>query len=170
MADWKITKDRTLCEKPGCPLPSAPSYYVVLEVPSCLRRDLCESCFKELPGGDQTPIFWKAERRADGSRVQVLDLASLRILFDRLGEQEGEQDGDRVAGLRYFVALLLLRKRVLKMADPQDEEQERADLLLIDPKLPEMEPVALFAPGDLADLEELKQELLAALADEEPAD
>lgn len=166
MAEWKITKDRTLCERTGCPLPSARSYYVVLELPSCLRRDLCESCFKELGSGGEPPVFWRAERRADGGRTQVLDLVSLRLLFDRLGEQEGE----RVAGLRYFVALLLLRKRVLRMADPVNEEQERADLLLTDPKIPEMEPVPLFAPGDMADLEELKQELLAALAEDEPAD
>ena len=93
----------------------------------------------------------------------MLDLVSLRFLFDRLGEEQGEQ----VAGLRYFVTLLLLRKRVLKMADPIDEEQEKADLVVTDPKIPEMKPVALFAPDmNLDSMEGLKDELMAALAEE----
>ena len=163
MDQWKITKDRSRCERPGCPLPSARSHYVVLELPSCLRRDLCDGCFRELEDAREAPIFWKAFRRKDGAQSQVLDLVSLRFLFDRLGEEEGEQ----VAGLRYFVALLLLRKRVLKMADPIDEEQEKADLVVADPRLPEMEPVALFAPDmNLDSMEGLKDELMAALAEE----
>ena len=52
-------------------------------------------------------------RKGNEDKTQILDLVSLRMLFERLGEEEGEQ----LAGLRYFVALLLLRKRVLKIVN-----------------------------------------------------
>ena len=167
--DWKIQRDRAACTKPGCPLPTSRSYTAVLEWPACVRRDLCDACFadheRRCPEGSP-PIFWRALRKVAGSKEPVLDLASLRVLFDRLGSV----DDDRARSLRYFCALLLLRKRVLKMVRPRNAEEERADLVVVDPKLKEMEPVALFAPAvDLSDLGGIKDELLAAMGDGQAA-
>lgn len=162
--DWKIHRDRTACDKPGCPLPTDRSYLVVLEWPSCVRKDLCEACFHERRSqGSEPPIFWRALRKSAGSKEPVLDLASLRVLFDRLGTL----DDDRARALRYFCTLLLLRKRVLKMVAPRNAQQERADLVVVDPKMKEMEPVLLFAPAiDLSDLGAIKDELLAAIGED----
>ncbi len=168
MEQWKIQRDRTRCEKPGCPLAGAEEYYAVLELPDCVRRDLCQMCFHQLesePG--EEPIYWKGVRKSSGKKAPVLDLQSLRLLFDRLGQSESEN----AQGLRYFVALLLIRKRVLKMTDPVTEEQELADMLVIDPKQKEMEPVALFAPElDTDRLAGLKDELLEAIGEGESSD
>lgn len=186
MADeWKIHRDRDGCQKPGCPLAAASSYYAVLEwgvlasasggdgdakkaggdVPVCVRRELCDACFTEHErkcAADQPPIFWRVHRKPSGNKEPVLDLMSLRALFDRLGSV----DDDRARALRYFCALLLLRKRVLKMVRPTTREQQQADLVVRDPKLKEMEPVALFAPAiDAADLGTIKDELLAAIGE-----
>jgi hypothetical protein len=162
--EWKIHKDRKGCVKPGCPLPTCKSYLAVLEFPACVRRDLCEPCFQELERRSQAPpIFWRALRKQTGARDPVLDLASLRLLFDRLGAV----DDDKARGLRYFCALLLLRKRLLKMVPARTPEQERADLVVVDPKQKEMEPVALFAPPiDLENLGAVKDELLAAMGED----
>ena len=160
--DWKIQRDRKACERPGCPLPGSKSWFAVLQWPECVRKDLCDACFQdhERRCVDAPPIFWRALRKASGSKEPVLDLNSLRVLFDRLGTI----DDDRARALRYFCTLLLLRKRVLKMVPPRTAEQERADLVVVDPKLKEMEPVALFAPAiDLTDLGAIKDELLAAI-------
>ena len=160
--DWKIQRDRRACDRPGCPLPTSKSWFAVLQWPECVRKDLCDACFQdhERRCGDTPPIFWRALRKSSGSKEPVLDLNSLRALFDRLGTV----DDDRARALRYFCTLLLLRKRVLKMVPPRTAEQERADLVVVDPKLKEMEPVALFAPAiDLADLSSIKDELLAAI-------
>ncbi|MEZ5962226.1 MAG: hypothetical protein R3F56_00140 [Planctomycetota bacterium] len=122
-------------------------------------------CFDELRrrvegAGDKAPVFWRAKRR-QGDRQPLLDLAMLRHLFDRLGEEVGEKP----AALRYFVALLLLRKRVLKMADAKTAAEEAADLVVFDPKAPTQPPVALVAPAlDQHSLEVLKEELQAAAA------
>lgn len=164
--DWKIHRDRTACQKPGCPLPTSRAYVAVLEWPACVRHELCEACFTDHERrcqGGEAPIFWRALRKQVGSKEPVLDLASLRLLFDRLGTV----DDDRARALRYFCALLLLRKRVLKMVAPRNAEQERADLVVVDPKLKEMEPVSLFAPAiDLSDLGAIKDELLAAIGED----
>ena len=167
MEDWKIRRDKTGCDKPGCPLPTSRQYISVLEWPACVRRDLCDACFADYERkSSEPPIYWRAVRR-QGSKEPVLDLMSLRALFDRLGGL----DDDRARSLRYFCALLLLRKRVLKMGPARTAEQERADLVVVDPKLKEMEPVALFAPAiDLGNIGGLKDELLAAIGEERVKD
>ncbi len=163
MEEWRITRDRKGCERPGCPLPSAQHYFAVLEFPECMRRDLCDACFCEREQKADAPlVFWRASRKATGSKELVLDLVSLRMLFDKLGTV----DDDRARSLRYFCALLLLRKRVLKLVQPRTAEQERADLVVIDPKMKELAPVALFAPAiAIDDLGAIKNELLAALGE-----
>lgn len=164
--EWKIHRDRKGCEKPGCPLPTSRSYFAVLEWPSCVRHDLCDACFTDYERkcqGSEPPIFWRALRKSTGSKEPVLDLVSLRLLFDRLANV----DDDRARALRYFCALLLLRKRVLRMVRPRNAEQERADLIVVDPKAKEQEPVLLFAPAiDLDNLGAIKEELLAAIGEE----
>lgn len=162
MEHWKIVRDRA---RSGacCERPKAPEGFAVLELPACVRHDLCPMCFDELlrrgrAEGGKPPIFWRVKRK-EGARQPVLDLLVLRQLFDRLGEEPGE----RPAALRYFVALLLLRKRVLKMADASNAAEEAADLVVYDPKAPTLPAVALTAP-DLGEqtLDALKDELLAA--------
>lgn len=164
MEDWKITRDRKACERPGCPLPSAQQYYAVLEFPACVRRDICDACFCEVErNAAGQAVYWRAQRRKSDSKEPVLDLVSLRALFDKLGGVEDE----RARQLRYFCALLLLRKRVLKMVPPRTAEQERADLVVIDPKMKELEPISLFAPAiDLDDLSKIKDELLVAIGED----
>lgn len=164
--DWKIHRDRRGCDKPGCPLPTSRSWFAVLEWPACVRRDLCDACFADHErrcGSEAPPIFWRALRKGSGSKEPVLDLASLRLLFDRLGAL----DDEKARSLRYFAALLLLRKRVLRMVPPRNAAEERADLVVVDPKQKEMEPVLLFAPAiELTDLAAIKDELLAAMGDD----
>jgi hypothetical protein len=137
----------------------------VLEFPDCVRRDLCDACFADYErrcGAAAPPIFWRATRKPGGSRDPVLDLVSLRALYDRLA---GVAD-EKARSLRYFCALLLIRKRVLRMVRPRTKEQERADLVVADPKQKEQEPELLFAPAiDPGALGGLKDELLAAIAE-----
>ena len=163
-------------------------YFAVLQLPECVRVERCQTCFHELTrqaDGD-LPFHWRV-RRQKGSTAAVLDLESLRALFDRLGEpvapsgdlegidesrETGAPDdsdaGETAAGLRYLVALLLLRKRRLKMVDAQTPEQEDADLVVVDPKVEGMEPVALFAPELGSErLAGLREELMAAIGEDE---
>ncbi len=165
MEQWKIQRDRTRCDKPECPLAGAEEYYAVLDLRDCTRRDVCQMCLHQLEqASDEPTVYWKRVRKSDGKKEPELDLQSLRLLFDQLAASQSEN----AQGLRYFVALLLIRKRVLKMVDPTTEEQELADMVVIDPKQKEMEPVALLAPEfDTDRLAGLKDELLAAIGEGE---
>jgi hypothetical protein len=207
---WKITRDRTRCERPACPLPAASSWYALLEFPDCVRRDLCDSCFAERrrrleQGGEagsearrsEDAVFWRARRReGSAKRGPVLDLPALHGLFEQLGERIGDGpidfgDGDpdalpeprfgvaddapsddeldpaqraQWAGLRYFVALLLMRKRLLKTVEPRGPVEEMADLVVVDPKDGDGKRHVLFAPPlDEGRLAGLKDELIAAI-------
>ena len=163
MENWKIVRDRTQPEKPCCKQAAQSEYYVILELPDCVRRDLCAVCFQEVVRATESPPpYWKARRKVGKSDKPPFDLLSLRVLFDRLGEDDAQSEN--AIGLRYLIALLLLRKRVLRMVDPKTPEQEAADLVVIDPKVDDMEPVALLGP-EMTDerLAELKNELLTVL-------
>ena len=168
---WRIQRDRRRCEKPGCPLRGRAEidYFAVLELPDCVRRDLCAPCFRERTAEEgEHLVFWKVHRPE--KQGPVLDLASLRRLFDVLGEEQPEDRRGIAAELRYLVALLLVRKRVLKLVDPADEAEESADLVVEDPRRTEAGRVALRAPEmNTERLEALKGELLAAL-DGDPAE
>jgi hypothetical protein len=53
------------------------------------------------------------------------------------------------------------------MVPPRTAEQERADLVVVDPKMKELEPISLFAPAiDLDDLSKIKDELLQAMGED----
>ena len=206
MEQWRIHKDRTRCEKPGCTLAADPEFYAILQLPDCVRIERCLTCFNELnASAEHAPFHWRVRRKDSGNKQPVLDLESLRRLFDRLGEPMASEDGvidesdatveeapvladeaggdvqdeeesdgtdasARAAGLRYLVALLLLRKRRLNMVDATNEIEERADLVVIDPKVEGMEPVALFAPAlDPEGLDNLRIELMVAIGEEAAA-
>jgi hypothetical protein len=160
---WKIRSGRGRCETPGCASPPVPEYYAVLQPPEYTRQDLCPACFARAERDSATPlIFWRARRSEAKQGAPVLDLESLRVLFERLGER----DDDQARGLRFLVALLLLRKRQLKLADARTPAQEGADLVLLDPRQPDAEPIALIAPPlDEERLAALKVELLSAIAE-----
>jgi len=192
---WKIHKDRVKCDKPGCPLAAEMEYFAILQLPGCVRLERCQKCFHEIQqAAESMPFHWRIRRAVDGKQQPVLDLESLRALFDTLGEPGaglltedpedgagaadgpiveavGEDPGSEVsdtsevtAGLRYLVALLLLRKRRLKMVDAQTPDQEAADLVVVDPKVEGMEPVALYAPSlEPERLAGLREELTAAI-------
>jgi hypothetical protein len=163
MEPWKIVRDRAQAGQPCCGRPKPEESFAVLELPACVRREVCPMCLRELQQREaqdagKPPIFWRVRRRA-GQREPALDLGMLRHLFDRLGQEVGE----RPAALRYFVALLLLRKRVLKMADASTPAEEAADLVVFDPKAPSQPAVALVAPDlEAHGLDQLKDELLTA--------
>src|SRR5688572_20060185 len=114
MESWKIRTEKSRCTRAGCPLPAAREYFALLTLPECSRRDVCAECFEEEVGKGEGKglVYWKARRQPGEKKEPTLDVESLRGLFWKLGEESGE----RAAGLRYLVALLLLRRRALKLA------------------------------------------------------
>ena len=74
------------------------------------RADLCASCGESVASGG-AQFFWR-RRRPDGTGPRsVVDYAMLRELFGRMLERPGEV----YSRLAYLVALVLIRKRLLRL-------------------------------------------------------
>lgn len=121
--DWRIGKKGQACGACGKPFPFEVPFHSVIHVEGegFARRDLCEACFAAAP----VPPFshWRTAipRPEDGRRTFDLGLAA--EFLRRLG---AEGDRER-APLAYLLALLLVRKRAVRLLDlPGDEHGPRA--------------------------------------------
>jgi len=109
-SDWKIRQKEEGCAACKRPFEAGEEHFSILLVgPEALgREDRCVACFEaaeEAPG-----IFWRTRRRDAGRRLAV-DFESIERLFLAL---EGRSE-ERLAELRYLLALLLIRKKRLKL-------------------------------------------------------
>jgi hypothetical protein len=136
------------------------------------RRDLCASCFgaeeRTLAEGH---VHWKTRRPIPSRGEATVDLESVTELFHRLlGDPRPE-----VEGLRYVVALLLVRKRRVKLsvapvapagaAGTAGEDDGAGALLVVDPRDGSGGAVIELAAPELSPdaLERLKKEFLDSL-------
>jgi hypothetical protein len=101
------------------------------------RDDLCEACWAARPASGD--LFHWFTRHREGKRGLQLDLGTLEQLFVRL-EDRAEA---RVRELRYVLALLLLRKRRLKLDRILRDEGGEA-MLVHRPRRPESFRVLVY--------------------------
>jgi hypothetical protein len=116
IAEWKFRRRDGGCSACHAEFPEAARHASVLAVigDEVQREDLCPSCFDARATSGLAPgteLFFWFTRRAAGKRGLVLDLVMLEQLFLQL---EGRAEVP-VRELRYLVALLLMRKRRLKL-------------------------------------------------------
>jgi hypothetical protein len=112
---WKIAKSHQTCVLCGAKFDTTQGYFSALfeQGSSFERRDYCAACFKEHRPPD-VYSFWKTavpEEDEGKPRRPVLDAESVLEFFRRLGE---ERDPRRVS-FRFVLALMLARKKVLKL-------------------------------------------------------
>jgi hypothetical protein len=75
------------------------------------REDRCATCFEGVADRADTLVYWRTEHRARERRGLAIDFDSIERLFLALaGRAEA-----RLAELQYLLALLLLRKKRLKL-------------------------------------------------------
>jgi hypothetical protein len=111
-SEWKFRGREGCCSSCKAEFPEGQRHASVLAVVAdeVRREDLCPSCFDARSPASE--LFYWFTRRAAGARGLVLDLVMLEQLFLRL-EGHAQQP---VRELRFLVALLLMRKRRLKLA------------------------------------------------------
>jgi hypothetical protein len=113
MDDWKLPSGHERCTRcaselqPGQPVTSV----IRLAADGPGRQDLCASCGQAV-GGEADVFFWRRKRPEASERRAIVDYAMLRELFGRLLERPGEL----YERLSYLVALVLIRKRHLRLA------------------------------------------------------
>jgi len=163
--DWRISDGAKRCERCSTPFLPEHEFFSQLTIPAgtelaFVRADYCPSCWNtvrraaETEGGGST-IFWKTRRAPADSKGQVVDLASLQALFVNLIDDERPE----VEGLRYVVALLLTRKKLLKQV--RKAGLARGDLLFRDPRDESGEKTLYLQTPDFSPeaLERLKDQL-----------
>ena len=113
MEDWKLPSGVERCSRCAAELvPGQPMTSVIRLAPDGPgRQDLCASCGQAV-GGEADVFFWRRNRPPASERRAIVDYTMLRELFGRLLERPGEL----YARLSYLVALVLIRKRHLRLA------------------------------------------------------
>ena len=109
--EWKVRRRDGRCTTCSAEFPEGSRHASVLSVrgDEVGREDLCITCFDARARASD--LFWWFTRRSKAKAGLVLDLVTLEQLFLQL-EGRGERS---VRELRYLVALLLMRKRRLKL-------------------------------------------------------
>jgi hypothetical protein len=111
MADWKIHRREELCVACGRAFSEGEAFFSLLLLsPEDLRReDRCRECFDGAPTGGA--VFWRTRRRPERRSRLSVDFDAIEELFLAL---EGRPE-ERLREIRYLLALLLLRKKRLKL-------------------------------------------------------
>jgi hypothetical protein len=125
---------------------------IVLAEERPARSDWCEACFVNA-NKDAPEVFahWRTRKLQEGRARRQVDFATLRELFFRMAGKSGAE----YTKLAYMLALLLLRKRFLKLQEFASENG--VDYLVITAKQ-RVEPMRIEAP-------ELQPDDFAALRD-----
>ena len=153
MVDWKIERRRDRCLRCESPFEEGTRHVstIAFQGESLAREDLCAVCWEMRERGLE--IFHWYTRQQKDRRSLALDLPTLEQLFLRL---EGNEEA-RILELRYVIALILMRKRRLKLVRVVREPRET--LVLRRPRREESlrVPVCDFEPERM---DALRQELI----------
>lgn len=128
--NYPIGNSSRRCSRTGRELNEGETYYSLLVDgdDGLVRLDYAEEAWQGPPEG--ALAFWKGTiARGDRRKRRLADPEVLLNLFERLGQQ----DDPAKEPFRYFLALLLLRKRILKFLD-SDRSDDREVWLLRCPR------------------------------------
>jgi hypothetical protein len=122
------------------------------------RQDLCASCGQSVAGAAEV-LFWRRKRPEAGARRAIVDYAMLRELFARLLEKPGEL----YERLSYLVALVLIRKRHLRLVGFEARRGREVMLVTRAAGEPAIEvPAPYLTPEDMVSVREHLNRLLQA--------
>ena len=117
--DWNIAKSQYRCTNCDREFAEEDPYYSVLFDTGAgfERKDFCPRCWAapDNQDRDRTFSFWKTEvPRADRPKKIFVDDAVIFDFFERLAPEEGQS---LKRNFRYILALMLMRKKILKFND-----------------------------------------------------
>jgi len=128
MSDYAIQPPTRRCAVTGRELRPGEVYYsAVFEVSGRLeRRDYCSDAWQGPPEG--AVAHWRAKLpdESDQAAVKLVDDETAWGLFQQLSARPGDGRRERI---RYVLALLLLRRKLLKIQDIRSESGR--DLLVL---------------------------------------
>jgi hypothetical protein len=129
MFDYDVQRCSRRCSKTDRELQPGELYYsVLIDAGSELKRlDFAASAWEQPPEG--TVAWWKAQMPGAGAkRMQWAPHDALLQYFEAL-EQQPEQEE-----LRYVLALLLVRRRIVRWEHSEPDEHQREIMVLYCPR------------------------------------
>lgn len=123
-ADWQFQSRGEQCSLTGRPFTEGEFFYTLLfkEKGGFRREDLCEEAFQQRESKEKPFSFWRTKYEPPAPPApEALPKETAEGLFRRYVE---ENDPER-ANVRYILALMLERKRLLKQTDVQFDGDDR---------------------------------------------
>jgi hypothetical protein len=121
VTEWQIDRRKKICEACSAQFVEGQSYISALDESRSgqfRRRDVCEACW-EKGEKDKFFSFWRARLPKKGEKSKENVPAIIQI-FKKLNADP--QGSGNAAKLQYLLALVLMRKRVLRMKDQVRDE------------------------------------------------
>lgn len=138
LLDFEVQRSTRRCAATDRPLEAGEVCYSVLEVNGAdvVRRDFCRDAW---PGPPETAFAWWKSLVPEPTtkKIKLAPNDVLLELFDQLADRPDHQD------MRYVLALLLLRRRVLRLDVPLDQPGEQ---LMPDSPDPTAETMTVYCP------------------------
>jgi hypothetical protein len=125
LLDFEVQRCTRCCAATERALEPGDECYSVLEIAGAdvVRKDYCPEAWKGAP--DAAFGWWKSRvPEPTAKKIKLAPNDVLLELFDQLADQSEQQD------LRYVLALLLVRRRVLRVDVANDRSHEKVDTAL----------------------------------------
>jgi hypothetical protein len=122
LLDFEVQRCTRCCAATERPLEPGDECYSVLEIAGAdvVRKDYCPEAWKGAP--DAAFGWWKSRvPEPTAKKIKLAPNDVLLELFDQLADKSEQQD------LRYVLALLLVRRRVLRVDVTNDSQTEDDD-------------------------------------------
>lgn len=134
MSDWKIERRHGVCAVSGVEFKDGDPIFSMLAVEdgAVARRDVARDAWSQVDVEDDA-IFWRT-RFQEKKAGRLLDLESIEALFLALEPKQEAPRHEAFEELRYLLALILVRKRKLKIASTRRSEEDGEALVLKRPR------------------------------------
>jgi hypothetical protein len=156
--DYEVQRATRHCAATGRELAPGETFYSVLmaEGAELRRHDYSVGAWQGAP--PEAIAWWKSQiPDRNSGRVHWAPNDVMLHCFDELAAQPERQD------IRYMLALLLVRRRVMRLEESQPDQEGREVLVLYCPRRDATYKIRVVTPQDPRRIEEIQQELARLL-------
>lgn len=157
MLDFEIQRCARKCAKTDREFQAGETFYSVLtsEGAEVVRRDYCQEAWEGPP--EDALGWWKCQQ--PDSNVKRVHCAPQDVMLDYFERLQGLDDQQDV---RYVLALLMARKRIVRVEDTETDEAGREVLVVFCPRTETEHRVSVVMP-DEARARQIQDELVQLL-------
>jgi hypothetical protein len=156
--DYEIQRCARRCAATDTELSAGEEFYSVLvqNGAELVRQDYCVEAWSGPPEG--SIAYWKSQM--PNPRAKRIGWAPNDVMLEFFEQLENEQEK---ADMRFVLALLLVRRRVLRQEDSLEDEQGQEVMVVYCPRRDTTYKVPVIAPDDEGRTRQIQDELAKLL-------